>query len=153
MILAPLADAGRYYGLHPLFARAFAWIADPANRALPVGRHPIVADRLEAIIDEGVTRDPAAGRLESHRANIDIQVSLAGGETIEWAPLAGLVVETPFAPDGDIAFYRQPPTAAAVHVAPGWAAIFWPEDAHKPILHARGAAAPYRKVVFKVRIG
>ncbi len=152
MILTPLADAGRYAGLHPLFARAFAWCADPVNLRTPPGTHVIVPDGLTVIVDEGRTRDDIGARLESHRANIDIQLNLSGGEAMEWAPRAGLTLDQDFAPDGDIAFWRQPPHAVRFVVAPGHAAIFWPEDAHKPILHAAATTAAYRKMVFKVRI-
>ena len=38
MILDHLDNAQRYAGLHPLFATAFAWAKDPANRATAPGR-------------------------------------------------------------------------------------------------------------------
>ncbi len=152
MILTPLADAGRYAGLHPLFGRAFAWCAVAANLRSAIGTHVIIPDGLTVIVDEGSTRDDAGARLESHRANIDIQVNLSGGEAMEWAPRAGLTLDQDFAPGGDIAFWKQPPLAARFLVAPGHAAIFWPEDAHKPILHPASGRVAYRKMVFKVRI-
>ncbi len=152
MILTPLADAARYASLHPQFARAFAWCADADNLLAPVGTRVVIADALTVIVDQGFTRGDPGARLESHRANIDIQVNLAGGEVMEWAPRAGLTLDQDFAADGDIAFWKQPTNAVRFAVAPGHAAIFWPEDAHKPILHAGLASAAYRKVVFKVRI-
>ncbi|MBA3686399.1 MAG: YhcH/YjgK/YiaL family protein [Planctomycetes bacterium] len=152
MILAPLADADRYAGLHPRFARAFAWCGEQRNLAAADGRREL-GDGLAVIIESGSTHDPRERRFESHRANIDIQVNLSGGECMDWIPTAELRVEDDFAPDGDIAFYAQPERPATrLVVDPGWFAIFYPQDAHKPVLHRVATATPFRKLVFKVPI-
>jgi biofilm protein TabA len=152
VILAPLVDQARYAGLHRLFPRAFAWCADPANPARADGRYEL-APGLAVIVESGETRPRATRRFESHRRNIDIQVGLSGPEIIEWTPVAGLRVEDDFAPDGDIAFYAEPGRPVTpLLVQPGHFAIFWPEDAHKPVLHPAGVAVPYRKLVFKVAV-
>ena len=151
MIHDHLANAARYQPLHPRFAAAFAWLADPANRAQPDGRHAIQGDALFAILDSGRTGPAATKRFESHRRYIDIQVNLRGGEVMEWTPLAGLTVADDFAPDGDIAFYHAPTHAPTrLHVRPEEFAIFWPEDAHKPCCDGSQGATDFRKVVFKV---
>ncbi len=150
MIQDSLAQAGRYTALHPLFAQAFAWLA--ANHGIADGRHAIRGDDLFAIVETGTTFDPALRRFESHRTYIDIQVNLAGGEVMEWLPVAGLTVEDGFQPDGDIAFYRAPQSAPTrLHVQAGTFAIFWQSDAHKPVCHPPSGPVTYRKVVFKVR--
>ncbi len=150
MILAPLVDADRYASLHPLFATAFAWCRNPAHRDLPAGRQDNLGDRLFVLIDVGTTADPATRRFESHRRYIDIQVNLAGGEAMDWIPTAGLRIDEPFRDDNDIAFYVEPRTATRAVVEPGWFTVFWPEDAHKPVLHPYGAPVAFRKLVFKV---
>ena len=150
MIQDTLVNAARYHGLHPRFAAAFAWLA--TNREITDGRHPINGDDLFAIVESGKTWDAAVRRFESHRTYIDIQVNLAGGEIMEWLPVAGLTVEDDFQPDGDIAFYRAPTIAPTrLHVQPDEFAIFYPSDAHKPVCHPPSGPTTYRKVVFKVR--
>lgn len=150
MIQDSLANAARYAPLHPLFPAAFAWLA--ANRGIADGRHPIQGEDLFAIVETGSTFDPAVRRFESHRTYIDIQVNLAGGEVMEWLPVAGLAVEDDFQPGGDIAFYRTPTTAPTrLHVKADEFTIFWPSDAHKPVCHPPTGPTAYRKVVFKVR--
>lgn len=152
MILAPLADAVRYAGLHPRFAAAFAWAQDPANLARADGRYEI-APGLMVIVESGTTKDRAVRRLEAHRRKIDIQLVLAGPEIMEWSPLAGLRVHEDYKPEKDVAFYHDPAgPLASLLVAPGWFAIFWPEDAHKPVLHPAGQPVPYRKLVFKIDV-
>lgn len=153
MLLFPLADSGRHAGLHPLFPVAFSWLADPANRLMADGRYAIRGEDLFVIAEGGTTHDPATRRFESHRRYIDIQVSLDGGEVMEWTPVAGLQVDLDFQPDGDIAFYRQPDRPVTrLAVLPGSAAVFFPSDAHKPVLHLGATPTPFRKLVFKVAV-
>jgi YhcH/YjgK/YiaL family protein len=153
VILAPLADRARYAPLHPLFAQAFAWCDVAANRERADGRYDIIPGRLAVIVESGETKPRAIRRFESHRANIDIQLNLAGPEAMEWTPVDGLRVEDDFAPDGDIAFYAEPARPITrLLVPPGHFAVFWPEDAHKPVLHPEATPVPYRKLVFKVAV-
>jgi biofilm protein TabA len=152
MILDALTRSGRYAGLHPRFAAAFAWCASSAAGAAD-GRHELEGERLLVIVETGTTVQSTRKRFESHRRYIDIQVNLAGGEIMEWLPASALAVSDDFAPDGDVRFYHQPaqlPTRLLVE--PGHFAIFYPEDAHKPCCHPGDAAVPYRKLVFKVEL-
>ena len=153
MILAPLSGHARYAPLHPLFAQAFAWCDDPAHLALPDGRYDLVPRHLAVIVESGETKPRAIRRFESHRANIDIQVNLIGPEAMEWTPVEGLRVEDGFALDGDIAFYAEPTRPITrLLVPPAHFAVFWPEDAHKPVLHPHDQPVTYRKLVFKVAV-
>lgn len=149
MIQDTLANAGRYSALHPLFAEAFAWL--DAHRDAADGKYVIRGEDLYVIVETAGTHDPATRRFESHRRYLDIQVNLAGGEVMEWLPVADLVVEDDFQPDGDIAFYRTPTIAPTrLHVRPGEFTIFHFSDGHKPVCHLPSGPVTYRKAVFKV---
>jgi biofilm protein TabA len=151
MIQDSLTQAPRYAGLHPLFPTAFAWLA--AHPTIADGRHAIRGEDLFVIAETGPTFDAAVRRFESHRTYIDIQVNLAGGEIMEWLPVAGLTTADDFQPDGDIAFYAPPVGAPSrLHVMPGQFTVFWPADAHKPVCHPPSGPTTYRKLVFKVRL-
>jgi biofilm protein TabA len=153
MIQDRLDQASRYHALHPLFARAFAWAGEAANRARPDGRHDLDGDDLYAVLDSGTTGAPTDKRFESHRRYIDIQVNLAGGEIMEWTPIAGLAIADDFQPGADLRFYLPPSRGITrLLVRPDEFAIFWPTDAHKPCCHPEGQPAPFRKIVFKVAV-
>lgn len=153
MILCPLADLPRYAPLHPLMPAAAAWLAGASRREGITARTAIRGDDLFVLPDAGTTRDPAAGRLESHRAHADIQISLAGGESILWLPVEGLGVAEDFKPDNDIRFHAAPPRAPArIPLPPGWAMVLFPEDAHQPTCHLGDGPAAYRKLVIKLRL-
>lgn len=152
MILCRLADAAPFAALHPAFPAAFAWLRANAASAAE-GRHDLDGDACFALVQTGTTRDAADGKLESHRAYLDIQMNVAGGEVIEWAPVDGLAVVDDFKPGGDIRFHAEPGRRATPAVlAPGDIAILWPADGHKPVCHPAGAPVAFRKVVVKVRL-
>src|SRR5579859_4457657 len=86
MILDALANSSRYAGLHPAFARAFAFLN--ANRTLETGRHELDGDRLFVLVSETDGKGAEGAPLEAHRAYIDIQVAFDGSEEIGWRPVA-----------------------------------------------------------------
>jgi YhcH/YjgK/YiaL family protein len=146
-----LAEADRYAPLHPLFADALRWLRQTETGVVADGRYQLRGEKLFVIVESGQTHNARDRRFESHRRYIDIQVNLVGPEVIEWTPVAGLTVVDDFQPDNDIAFYAEPATPATpLMLPPNHLAIFWPQDAHKPICNPGAASVPFRKMVFKV---
>ena len=150
MILDHLDRRERYIALHPRFARAFAWLDDPANREAKDGKYEIDGQDLFVLVQTGETGLASEKRFESHRRYIDIQVTLRGPEVMLWHPAAALTVVEAYAPETDLALYADPSHATPLVVAPEHFAIFFPEDGHKPGCALDGAPAPLRKAVFKV---
>ena len=133
MILDTLANAARYAGMHPGFARAFEFLATTDFRALAPGRHEIDADRLYVSIDHKDGRGEEGARLEAHRRYIDIQYTIEGDELIGWMPLAKCQApDAPFDEKKDVVLFADRPTTW-VAVPPGSVAIFFPHDAHAPL--------------------
>lgn len=149
MIIDAATSHQRYSALHPLFERAFRFLAESDLRALAPGRHAVDGDRLYLSIDHAQGRGREAARLEAHRRYIDIQYTIEGNEEIGWLPLAECGKPAAgFDETRDIAFFdRRPTTWLAVPA--GLFAIFYPDDAHAP-LAGRG---PIRKAIMKVAIG
>jgi biofilm protein TabA len=139
---------GRYTSLHPLFDRAFRFLADSDLRTLAPGRLAIDGDRLYVSIDHTQGRGREAARLEAHRRYIDIQYTIEGHEEIGWLPLAECgPPREGFDEARDVAFFdRRPGTWLAV--PEGTFAVFFPEDAHAP-LAGRGAV---KKAIVKVAV-
>jgi YhcH/YjgK/YiaL family protein len=146
MILASISQSDRYAVLHPLFPRAFDYIRNTDLFALAPGRYHLAGDDLIAIVEQvsGKTREMA--RLEAHRRYIDIQLVLDGNEEMGWKPLADcLNPVSDFNAEKDIQFFHDAP-ASWVATPPDHFCIFFPEDAHAPLV----AAGQVRKVIFKV---
>lgn len=146
MILDVLANAHRYTALHPLFAKAFAFLARTDLKALPLGKHAIEGDRLFAIVakEAGRTKDEAI--LETHQKYIDIQCILAGTDTMGWKAKSRCTQPTKeYDPAGDEQCFADAP-AAWVPVPADHFVVFFPEDAHAPLV----SPDTLHKVVVKI---
>jgi biofilm protein TabA len=152
MILDTIANAARYAPLHPLFAKVFAYMRDHDLHALPNGRHALSGDLIAgdvfAIVERVNGRTRADAQLECHRKYIDIQLVLAGSDEMGWKPLADC--QQPVADyhaEHDIQFFHD--TADAWITTPAGAfCIFFPEDAHAPLV----SQAAIHKIVFKIAV-
>ena len=148
MILSALSQSDRYATLHPLFPRAFEYIRDTDLLALAPGRYPIVGKQLFVIVENvpGRTREDA--KLECHRKYIDIQLVLEGTDEMGWKALADCVEPvSDYSAEKDIRFFRDAP-ASWIATPPGAFCIFFPEDAHAPLV----STGQIRKVIFKVAL-
>ena len=87
MIIDTLKNAPRYYSVHPLFEKAFAYIQQTDLKN--AGDEKIdIADGLKAIFSNapGKTKETSMAKFECHNKNIDIQLCIDGVETIGWKP-------------------------------------------------------------------
>ncbi len=148
VVIDTLDYASRYSVLHPLFGRAFEFVATTPLLSLPPGRIPLDGDRLFVSIDHIDGRGRQAARLEAHRRYVDIQVTIAGIEHIGWRPLTLCrTPDGPFAADRDVGFFADRPDIWVV-VPERHFAIFFPDDAHAPL----GGEGPLKKAVIKVEL-
>lgn len=148
MIFDHIDQADRYAELHPLFARAIAFLRATDLAALPPGRIELDGDRLYISVDHIPGRGRTGARLESHRKYIDIQVTVAGSEEIGWQRTASCrEITEHFKPDNDIQFYGDEP-CAWIALPPRHFVIFWPEDAHAPL----AGKGDLRKVIVKIAV-
>ncbi len=150
MILTPLRDADRYVAALPGTAEALAWLR-AWNPDLPDGRHPVDGDRVFALVSSYATGPSTEKRFEAHRLHADVQWVASGAERILYVPAHGLAVAEPYREDTDILFFEEPKVSTSLLLNPGDAAVFFPEDAHKPGCMA-GARHDVRKVVVKIRL-
>lgn len=148
MIFATLTQADRYATLHPGFARAFAFLRSTDLNALTPGRHVIDGDALFAIVEHCEARHRDDAKLECHRRYIDIQLVLEGVDEMGWRPLADCAdPATDYDAARDIRFFRDAP-ASWVATPAGSFCVFFPDDAHAPLV----GDGHIRKVVVKVAL-
>lgn len=148
MILSPLSQADRYAGLHPRFPAAFAFLRQEGLADLTPGRYEIDGDKLFALITDGPGRSRDEGKLESHRAYIDIQYVAGGIDEMGWKSTPTCTQpQSEFDTAKDVVLYDDTPDAY-VATGPGSFAIFFPEDAHTPLL----SDGNLHKVVMKIAI-
>ncbi len=148
MILDTLSQADRYFKLHPLFVRAFAFLRSPDLGTLAPGRHTIQGEQLFAIVEACAGRTRAEAKLECHSRYIDIQLVLEGVDEMGWKPVAACVdPATDYDAARDIRFFNDAP-ASWVTTSPGAFCLFFPDDAHAPLV----GTGFIRKVVVKIAV-
>ena len=148
MIFDTLDNAGRYEALHKNFAKAFHFLKRPDLASLTEGKYKIDGETVFAIIakDQGRGKDEA--QLEIHNKFIDIQLVLNGIDEMGWkARSACTEMVDAYDPENDIQFFADIPTAWATTL-PNHFAIFFPEDAHLPLI----AAGIIHKVIVKIAV-
>ena len=146
MIFDNIANADRYAPLHRLFPRAFEFVRQTDLLALAPGRYPIVGDDLFVIVESVAGRSRDEAKLECHRKYIDIQFVLEGVDEMGWKSLADCREPLDdYSAERDIQFFRDAP-ASWIATPPMAFCIFFPEDAHAPLV----ATGNIRKVIFKI---
>ena len=149
MVLDKLANAQRYYTLHPLFEKAFAYLRDTDLATEPTGVHEIEGKKLFAIVSEGAGVSEQEYKLEVHRKYIDIQYVISGTDRMGWKDLAQCdEPNDPYNEDRDAAFFPDK-TNSWFYVPAGSFTIFYPDDAHAAMVTGEDVV---RKVVLKIAV-
>lgn len=148
MIFSAITQADRYAALHPLFPCAFEYMRNVDLLALAPGRYPIIGEELLVIVEKKPGRTREEAKLECHRRYIDIQLVLEGVDEMGWKALADCNIhKSDYCAKKDIQFFHDEP-ATWIATPPGAFCIFFPEDAHAPLV----ATGSIHKLIFKVAV-
>ena len=148
MILDIRENLDRYLSLAKGFDQAIPYLLRPDLADLPSGRHDIDGDEVFAIVAREKGRKRKDALLETHDRYLDIQMIIKGEDTMGWKPrITCKNPSGPHDPDKDIRFYTDEPDAF-FPVKSGAFALFFPEDAHMPLI----SEGEIHKVVIKIRV-
>jgi biofilm protein TabA len=148
MILDVLENAHRYLTLNKGFAKAFEFLLRPDLKELPMGKYEIDGDRLYATVSKDSGRKKEDALLETHEKYIDIQLVLAGTDDMGWKPKSSCKQPaSEYDQKRDMQFFADEPEAW-LSTESGSFAIFFPEDAHMPLI----SSGQLHKVVVKVAV-
>ena len=101
------------------------------------------------------THPDTDSEFETHEKFADLQIVLAGEETIGYIPRRDdLEVTVEYNKDDDITFYKNDEqtrkTMSRIALAPGMFTILYPQDVHMPGLNTRVVSSAVRKIVVKL---
>lgn len=148
MILDILENAHCYETLNKGFAKAITFLLRPDLKKLDAERHEIDGDRVYAIVAKDLGRKKEEALLETHNKYIDIQFVLSGTDNMGWKPKALCKqVSKEYDEENDIEFFTDKPDAF-LSVKDGTFAIFFPEDAHMPMI----SSELLHKVIIKIAV-
>jgi len=150
MIIDTIANASKYFPVHPLFAKAFEYIKQTDLLTKEPGKYEIDGDNLKAIFSDkkGMSASESTAKFECHNKHIDIQLCLSGVETIGWKPREKCATANGgYNEEKDVQFYSDSPDMY-FQLTNGQFAIFFPEDVHAPMIGEN----EIKKLVIKVKI-
>lgn len=110
------------------------------------GRYELDGDALYAVVSEEALFPKEERNYEAHARYIDVHCALLGTEGIEWMPVSAFP-EQAINEKTDIVFYNENPEGTVLTIEKRIAAIFYPEDAHKPLCRIANALRVKKCVV------
>ena len=117
---------------HELWAKIFIWLEQNLD-ILEIGEYTLpFGDCLVRVMEYNLkSRESAI--YEAHKYTIDLQMSLKGGEGIEWTPIDQLKKKGNYKVKSDFQFYMTPKEYGGfVYNRAGMFTILFPEDGHQP---------------------
>jgi YhcH/YjgK/YiaL family protein len=148
MILDVLENAPRYMALNKGFAKAIEFILRTDLKELPVATYEIDGDRVYAMVAKDSGRRKEDALLETHEKYIDIQLVLAGTDDMGWKSKSSCKQPSgEYNDETDMQFFTDEPDAW-IATKSGAFVIFFPEDAHLPLI----SSGQIHKVVVKVAV-
>lgn len=151
MIIDSLKNSSLYYGMHPLFEKAFYFVATTDITALDNGIHKIEGDDLLVNVNNNARlKTPADAALEVHDRYIDIQVVLEGEETFGWTERSECTgARGVMDSEKDVQFFDGP-KALTFKLKAGDFCILFPTDGHAPMIG--DPSTEIKKCIFKVKV-
>jgi YhcH/YjgK/YiaL family protein len=153
MIVDQLGHWKKYFTAE-IWETIFAELA-ALNEDTPEGEKKIRGDEVILKVFSYETASPESewAEMESHRRYLDIHTTLTNAERIAWHPVASLKMLRPYNDDADEIIYCKPDqVSSSLLMTPGLFALFGPEDAHMPRLHASHDPQQVKKAAMKIRI-
>lgn len=147
--------------IHDLMSnwRSYNWPSERFNLAFyyleklpensPEGHFEIDGDNVFCNVQNYETKPREEQRFEAHKDYADLQIVLAGEESVLWAPRKELTLVQPYEPD--IEFYALTENPTDVVLKPGRFVVLFPHDAHAPCTH-HVKKHKVRKAVVKIKL-
>ena len=147
MILDTLSNLKFYAPLN----RRIAAVADFLQRtdldAIADGRYEIDGEHAFMMVSRNELRKPENASLEAHDRYLDIQIVISGTESYGWQARGACVApREAYSEQRDIIFYEDS-SRIYVTLGKGDMVLFFPEDAHAPLV----GEGSVRKCIVKVR--
>ncbi len=134
MIIDTLANASKYFRIHPEFENAFRFIETHQILDKTENETFEISENLRAFVSNffGLTKNKALETFECHNKNIDIQLCINGKETFGWKPRENCSsIKEAYMEEKDVMFFNESPDFY-FELKRGQFVIFFPEDVHAP---------------------
>ncbi len=131
MIYDSLKNFADYAGIAPAAWKAVAEFLRTATPDMAGGCHEL-GNGVRALVQKYHPHAADADKLEIHRNFADIQLLLAGRESIIYSAIDGLDTVVDYVPADDYALYRMAGAGVPLELVPGNFSVFLPGEGHMP---------------------
>ena len=152
MIIDKIENCALYYGAHPNFEKAFAFIKKAIAENLAVGKYELDGKNLFASVQEYNTKEEQAARFEGHRKYIDTQYIVTGAEAVEVTDIDKTYSITEYNEEKDVEFFQTNEKVWNGVWTANEYGIFFPYDIHRPGMRVDGVSAPVKKILVKIKL-
>lgn len=129
-----------------IWDKAFRFIKNLPEQP-ETGIHPIIGEDMFCNVMRYNTVEPIDSKYESHRKFVDLQYTIDGEESIDWLLSSNLDCNGSYAEETDLQFYHPADSMSRVKMAPGFFAIFLPDDAHRPKIKSGNTGNVFKLVI------
>ncbi len=152
MIIADLKSLTPYKALSRNMELAIDYLGEIDFETMEDGKYPVVGDDIYVVVSTYATREHGESKYEVHRNYIDIQCLISGEELIYCNEFCRMEADGDYNPPNDKQNLKDQTGEVAIHLKPGMAAVFYPNDAHKACCRLRNEPQKVRKLLVKVRL-
>ena len=132
MIFDRLENLPAYTSLAPeVMPKIVEFLGKCGAGEIAEGRHELDGDKLYVNVQSYSTKTFNPDMLEYHKKYIDVQILLAGSETLYYEP-AGTAEVTPYNAENDCGFNKVPASALPLKLEVGNFVLLLPEEGHLP---------------------
>ncbi len=134
MILDHIKNCSAYFSSHSSLKQTFEFLQKINPEELEFKTYHLDKENLYITISDNIGKQLSEAKLEVHKKYIDVHLLLSGDEKIGWKPLEECkAILSPYVEEKDISFYLDEPQTY-MKLYPGTFAVFFPEDAHAPLI-------------------
>lgn len=146
MIVDNLNNATFYYNVHPRLEKAFDYLSTIDFASYNEETIEVDGNYIKLIVSTNELKSEKESLLEVHRNHLDIHIPLSQPETFGWKSLCAIEKEVDeYDSEKDVELFNEKPSTY-ITVQPREFAIFFPDDAHAPLI----GTGELKKIIFKI---
>lgn len=147
MIFGKISDWNKYFPT-PVFKEIFNEL-QKFNHDTPNGVYQTHDDFYFKVMSYDSKLEATV--VESHRKEVDVQILFSGEERIMIYDKEDVEVSKPYDESTDCQFYLPGKHVVSdLNLRPGYMAVFFPEDLHRPQLATKNTPVELKKIVIKI---
>lgn len=152
MIIAEINSLASYKVLSKNMQTAIEYLEKADFKSLEDGKLSISGDDVYAVVSTYMTREHNVSRYEIHHNYIDIQCLISGEELIFCNEASKMENDGDYNPETDKLNLKNKDGDVTIHLKPGMASVFYPNDAHKACCMTDSEPKQTRKLLLKVKL-